>query len=153
MKHVTCNFNFAARNVKKCNSQTTGPGGHPSRSEPDTVVERPNLVQDGQIWPSSCCIAAFVCILLHLRARRKAKKKCKCTAYVYENRMKNIKTIQALVRRLANEQSLYARAALELFKGAVCWRLFSLSPLTPRPSFLLLTPLSVLFTKPVWGKP
>ena len=52
-----------------------------------------------------------------------------------ENRAKKLKTIQALVRRLANEQNSYARAALGSFRGAVCWRLFSLSPLS-RSSFL-----------------
>ena len=76
-------------------------------------------------------------------ASKEESKNKKCTAYVYENRMKNIKTIQALVRRLANEQSLYARAALELFKGAVCWRLFSLSPLSPLPSFSFISLLSL----------
>jgi hypothetical protein len=58
---------------QKCNSQATGTGGHPSIPEADTVAERPNLVQNGQIRLSSCLKTAFVCILLHLRAGGKAK--------------------------------------------------------------------------------
>ena len=34
--------------LKKCNSQTTSPGGHPSIPEADTVVER------SQIWFRMC---------------------------------------------------------------------------------------------------
>ena len=59
-----------------------------------------------------------------------------------------MKTTQALVQRVAYEQSSYAPGP---FGGAVCWRLFSLSPLSPLPSFyflfLLSPPLSVLFSK------
>ena len=36
--------------------------------------ERSNLVQNGQIHAASCLKMHFVCILLHLRARAKAKK-------------------------------------------------------------------------------
>jgi hypothetical protein len=60
-------------NVRICNSQATGPGGYPSIPEADTVVERPNLVQNVRIPPSSCCKTAFACILLHLRAGRNPK--------------------------------------------------------------------------------
>jgi hypothetical protein len=73
---------------------------------------------------------------------------------------KKIKMIQTLVQRLANEQSSYSRAALRLrqFRGAVCWRLFSLFRLSPLSSFLFFTlpppPLSVsaLFSKTDLGK-
>ena len=55
------------------------------------------------------------------------------------------------MQRLANEQSSHARAALGSSRGAVCWRVFSLSPLSLLPSFsflsLLSPPLSVLFKK------
>ena len=61
------------RNVTKCNFQTTGPEEHPSIPEADTVVERPNLVQNEQTRPSSCLKIACVCILLHLQASMKAK--------------------------------------------------------------------------------
>ena len=61
------------RNLRKCNFQATGPGGYLSIPEAETVAERPNLVQNGQIRPSSCLKTAFVCILLHLRAGKKAK--------------------------------------------------------------------------------
>jgi hypothetical protein len=50
-------FHYTAtltRNVKKCNSQTTGPGGHPSIPDADTVVERSNLVQNGLLH-ALCC--------------------------------------------------------------------------------------------------
>ena len=67
-----------------------------------------------------------------------------------------MKTTQALVQRVAYEQSSYARAALGPFRGAVCWRLFSLSPLSPLPSFSFLSlpspPLPVLFSKTDLGK-
>ena len=133
------------RNLRKCNFQATGPGGYLSKPEADTMVGRPNLVQNAQILPSSCLKAAFACILLHLRAGKKSKN----APPTWEDRARKIKTIQALVQRLANEQSSYARAALGPFRDAVCWRLFSLSPLSPLPSFsflsLLSPPLPVLF--------
>ena len=60
------------------------------------------------------------------------------------------------MQRLANEQSSYERAALGPFRGAVCRRLFSLSLLSPLPSFsflsLLSPPLPVLFSKTGLGK-
>ena len=107
------------------------------------MVERPNLVQNGQIQPSSCCKIAFAGILLHLRAGKKAKMH-----RLRRRIVRRKKPNQALVQHLANEQSLYARA----------WRLFSLSPLSPLPSFpfspppLLSPPLSVLFSKTDLGK-
>ena len=69
-------FYFTAklpRNFQKCNFQATGPWGYPSIPEADTIVERPILVQNGQFLPSSCLKRHFVCILLHLLARAKAK--------------------------------------------------------------------------------
>ena len=61
------------------NFQPTGLGCYPSVPWGDTVVERLDLVQNGQIQPSSCLKTAFECILLHLRAGKKSKK---CPAYV-----------------------------------------------------------------------
>jgi hypothetical protein len=61
------------RNVKKCNFQATGPGGYLSIPETYTMVERPNVVQNEQILPSSCIKTAFACNLLHLRAGKKSK--------------------------------------------------------------------------------
>ena len=65
------------------------------------------------------------------------------------------KTIQGLVQRLANEKSSYVHGAHGSFRGAVCvcLRLFSLSPLSPLPSFssLLSPSLSVCLKKSIWG--
>ena len=61
------------RNFKKNNFQATGPGGCLSIPEADTMVERPNLVQNEQILPASCLKTAFACILLHWRAGKKSK--------------------------------------------------------------------------------
>jgi hypothetical protein len=84
----------------------------------------------------------------------KQARKQKCPAYVGES-CEGKKTIQAIVQRLANEQSSYARAALGPYRGAVCWRLFSLSPLSPLPSFsffsLLSSSLRFVLKKPIWG--
>ena len=114
----------------------------------------------GQIWfrmgkfchlPSSFLKTAFACILLHLRAGKKAKMPHLRRRIVRGKK----KTIRSLVQRLANDQSSYARAALGPFRGPVCWRLFSLSPLSPLPSFSFLSlrspPFPVLFSKPIWG--
>ena len=119
------------RNVIKCNFQTTGPEGHPSIPETDTVIERPNLVQNGQILPSSCCKTAFECILLHLRAGKKAK--------MHHLRMR-------IVRRKkmskAHMHVLHSGHSGGLFAGASSPFLLSLSPsffffsLSP-PSFSL----------------
>ena len=84
-------------------------------------------------------------VLLHMRARGKATMLHPRRRIV----LRKQKTIQALVRHLANEQISYARARLGPVRGAVCWRLFSLSPVSPLPSFsflsLLSPSLSVLF--------
>ena len=135
----SCTANLPC-NFQKRNFQATGPGGYPSIPEAETMVGRPNLVRNGHIPPSSCLKTAFACILLHLRACKKSKN----APPTSENRAKKIQTIQALAQRLANEQSSYARAALGPFRGDVCWRLFSLFPLSPLPSFsfLSLAPLS-----------
>ena len=136
---------------KKCNSQATDSGGYLSIPEADIVVERPKLVYNVRFPPPSCCKTAFACILLHLRAGRKAKM----PAYVRES-CEGKNPTQAVVQRLANEQSSYACVALGPFRGAVCWRLLSLSPLSPFPSFHFSLssppPLSVLFSKTNLGK-
>ena len=68
-----------------------------------------------------------------------------------ENRVKDKKPINALVQRLAKDHSSYAHSALGPFRGAGCWGLSSLSPLSPSIFFfslsLLTPPLSVLFSK------
>jgi hypothetical protein len=78
-KHTTklpCNF-------KKNNAQATGPGGCISIPKADTMVERPNLVQNRQILPSSCLnpsrgIDAY-CIKVLVGGFGKAKNALKCT--------------------------------------------------------------------------
>ena len=146
---IVSNNKVTSQCQKKVTPRPPVQGGHPSTPEADTVVESPNLVQNVQFWPSSCCKTAFMCILLHLRARRKA-------------RMSRLRRI--IVRRKINDPG--PRAALRIAHmhtlhsghsgGAVCWRLFSLSPLSPLPSFsflsLLSPPLSVLFSKTDFGK-
>jgi hypothetical protein len=117
------------------------------------VVERQNLVQNEQIQPFSCLKTAlhvFCCTCEQVR-------KQKCPAYVGGSCEGKQKTIQALLQRLANEQSSYARAALGPFREAVCWR-FTLLPFSslslPSFSFLFLLSSALspfCFQKPIWG--
>ena len=132
------------RNVKKINSQATGSGGSLSVPEVGTVVERSNLVQNGQIQPSSCLKTAFVCILLHLRAWGTMGGKQKCPTYVGESCEENKNDPIPRVA-LSQRAELFWHALHSGHDGgAVCWLahlfafsslflFFSLSPLLLSP--------------------
>jgi hypothetical protein len=123
------------RNVKKCNSQATGPGYYPPVPEVNTVVERSNLVQNSKLTH----LLALKCILYAFVTLASKSKSKKCPAYVGESCEENKNDPIPRVA-LSQRAEPFWHALHPGHDGGLFF--FSLS-------FL---PLSVLFQKPIWER-